>query len=193
MAAPGNFPTTPRFLNDVAPEPARRGFLVSDTGPPERMIESPGKFWPLGNTAPLFARTGRIFRVAPAGNITELALDHPEFSAPNGIAVDPDGTVYIIDTFFGAIWRHQRDQWQCVARDFRGADGLASDLAGNLYISEFMSGRVWRLHLPSGQRTLLAELQSPADLILSADKRELVIPEMKAGNLVFLQLSGAGP
>lgn len=67
-------------------------------------------------------------------------------------------------------------------------DGIVHDRAGNLYLTEVRTGHVWRIVAATGQKRLLATLQSAADLILDEERSELIIADSKAGKLVFLPL-----
>ena len=71
--------------------------------------------------------------------------------------------------------------------DGPGADGIVHDKAGNYYVTEVRTGRVWHIRA-SGEKRLLATLQSAADLYLDEARRQLVVPDSKAGKLVFIPL-----
>jgi sugar lactone lactonase YvrE len=189
LAGPDLFPTPPPFLNDVTVERAGQAVLVTDMGARDRMLEAPGKLWPLDSDA---ARSlpilGRVYRVTLDGRVS-VAIDHArEIAVPNGITVGPDGCLYVVDTFFGTVCSWREGVWRRIGDDFRGADGIVHDGTGHLYVSEAFSGRVWRVRVADGHRELLATLRSAADLILDASRRQLVIPNTRAGELAFLPL-----
>jgi hypothetical protein len=50
------------------------------------------------------------------------------------------------------------------------------------------SGRVWHIKTATGEKKLLATLKSAADLIIDEENRQLVVPDSKAGLLVFIPL-----
>jgi hypothetical protein len=48
------------------------------------------------------------------------------------------------------------------------------------------TGRVWQIKAETGEKRLLATLESAADLIFDEKKQELIVPDTKAGRLVFI-------
>jgi sugar lactone lactonase YvrE len=72
---------------------------------------------------------------------------------------------------------------------FGGADGLIRDTNGTLYISDWANGKVWQLSEPKATPQLIAEgHQSAADISLSVDGKYILMPDMKAGQLVSLPI-----
>jgi sugar lactone lactonase YvrE len=187
LAGPDDFPARPRFLNDVAVEAGGRSILVTDMGDLASMHSSPGVFWPLDseearNLQPL----GRVYRVTLDGKVS-VAIDHdPAMPNPNGVDALDDGRILIAEFFRGTLLEWNRGVWREIASGHRSGDGIVHDRAGNLYLSEVRSGRVWRIEAASGQKQLLGTLQSAADHILDEARGELIVPDSKAGTLVFI-------
>jgi sugar lactone lactonase YvrE len=164
--------------------------LVTDMGARDRMMSAPGKFWPLdSDEARQIPVRGRVYRVTMDGAVS-VVLDHdPRMPIPNGIDRLPDGTLRIAEFFLGTILEWRAGTWRTIGEDYRSIDGLAHDGANRLYATEVFTGRVWEVDANDGRRTLLATLQSAADLILDEKEKALVVPDSKAGEIVFVPLS----
>ncbi len=189
LAGPDAFPETPRFLNDIAVEPGDRSILVTDMGDLSTMMGPDGKFWPLESSeAKRRTPYGRVYRVTLDGRIT-VAIDHaPEFPNPNGVDKLADGTILIDEFFRGTLLAWKAGEWRQIDDDHRSADGIVHDAAGNLYLSEVRTGRVWHIKYASGEKRLITTLQSAADLLLDEPNNQLIVPDSKAGQLVFIPL-----
>jgi sugar lactone lactonase YvrE len=190
IAGPDAFPTPPLYLNDLVVEPGAGSILVTDMGNLAAMHASPGVFWPLNSEqAKTIQPLGRVYRVTLDGEVS-LVIDHAlEMPNPNGIDRLADGTLLIAEFFRGTLLEWKSGTWRTISDDHRSGDGIAHDAAGNLYVSEVRTGRVWHVKYPSGEKRLLATLQSAADLYLDEPKAQLVVPDSKAGTLVFIPLA----
>lgn len=189
LAAPDAFPKAPLFLNDVAVEPGGKSVLVTEMGDLKAMFAPGGSFWPLDSTeARALPPLGRLYRITLDGKVS-VAIDHaPEFPNPNGVDVLADGRILIAEFFRGTLLEWQSGKWRQISGDHRSGDGIVNDGKGNLYLTEVRSGRVWHIDSATGERKLLATLQSAADLILDQKNRQLIVPDSKAGLLVFIPL-----
>ena len=169
-----DFPQPPLFLNDLALD--RSGNLyVSDTGD----IEKSGK--------------GAIFRVTPAGKVSLVASEarEPAIKSPNGLLVESSGSLLVVDFASGELLRLDaaKGTVEKLAEGFGGGDGLARDAAGMLYVSDWKNGRVWKLNLNkkgSKPEPYAQTFQAAADITLSGDGKFIIVPDMKAGALVWL-------
>ena len=75
-----------------------------------------------------------------------------------------------------------------MAEGFGGGDGLVRSKKGLLYVSDWANGKVFTVE-KDGKVTLVKEgLKSAADIAISTDGRYLLVPDMKAGELVMLSL-----
>ncbi|HVT72390.1 MAG TPA: hypothetical protein VHD61_04585 [Lacunisphaera sp.] len=189
LAAPDAFPETPRFLNDVVVEPGGQSILVTDMGDVGAMVDAKGAFWPLdSDEARRLVPHGRIYRLTLDGRVS-VAVDHsPEMPDPNGVDELPDGTILAAEFFRGTLLAWKAGGFRTVAGGFRSADGLVHDAAGHYFITEVRTGRVWRVEASSGQKQLLATLESAADLLFDGPGHQLIVPDSKAGRLVFIPL-----
>lgn len=192
LAGPDAFPIPPRFLNDVAVEAGGRSVLVTDMGDLASMNSAPGVFWPLDSPEaedrPPF---GRVYRITLDGKVT-VVIDHdPVMPNPNGVDALADGRILVADFFRGTLLEWNAGQWREIAAGHRSGDGIVHDASGSLYLSEVRTGHVWHIRADSGEKRLLATLQSAADHILDErdGKTQLIVPDSKAGRLVFIPLS----
>jgi sugar lactone lactonase YvrE len=187
LAGPEAFPNKPLYLNDVAVEPGGKGILVTDMGDRNGMMNPNGELWPLDSEeARNIANLGRVYRITLDGKVS-IVVDHsPEMPNPNGVTALKDGTLLVAEFFLGKLLERKDGKWRAISGDHRGADGIVVDGKGNLYLSEVRTGRVWHIKAETGEKRLLATLESAADLILDEIKQELIVPDTKAGKLVFI-------
>ena len=185
-AAATAFPIPPVFLNDLAID--EHGHLyVSDTGdhkggggaifriagnPPKNAFKAPQKDTP-----------GTVTVVAEAKK-------HPFIKAPNGLLLDSEFHLLILDFASGELNRLRLadGQVQKVADGFDGGDGLAFDQNGRLFVSSWAQGKVWAIPRPGAKPILMAEgFKSAADLCGDpANPGRLLLPDMLAGTVVAL-------
>jgi sugar lactone lactonase YvrE len=187
FAGPEAFPNTPLYLNDVAVEPGGKGLLVTDMGDRSGMMNPDGEFWPLDSEETRnIAKLGRVYRITLDGKVS-VVIDHsPEMPNPNGVTALKDGTLLVAEFFLGKLLERKDGKWRVISSDHRSADGIVFDGKGNLYLSEVRTGRVWQIKAETGEKRLLATLESAADLIFDEKKQELIVPDTKAGRLVFI-------
>lgn len=188
LAGPDAFPKPPMFLNDVAVEPGGRSVLVTDMGDLPAMLQPDGAFWPLDSQqAKNLKPHGRVYRITLDGKVS-VAIDHaPEMPNPNGVDALADGTILVGEFFRGTLLAWKDGKWKQLSDDHRGADGITHDTkAENLHITEVRSGRVWHVKAATGEKRLLATLESAADQWFDEANGVLIVPDSKAGKLVWL-------
>lgn len=188
LAGPEAFPQPPMFLNDVAVEPGGKSVLVTDMGDLPAMLQPDGAFWPLDSQqARDLKPRGRVYRITLDGKVS-VAIDHaPEMPNPNGVDVLADGTVLVGEFFRGTLLAWKDGKWRQVSDDHRGADGVTHDAgAEDLHITEVRSGRVWHVKAATGDKRLLATLESAADQWFDEAHGTLIVPDSKAGKLVWV-------
>jgi glucose/arabinose dehydrogenase len=171
FAAKEAFPTPPRFLNDLAVD--EKGTLyVSDSG------DFDG-----GGAA--------VYSIDPKGKVT-LVTDSkriPGLKAPNGVAVEGEGHVLLLDLGTGILHRVNLATGSAtkVADGFGDADGVTWDKHGQLFVTDWKAGKVWGIPRPEVKPIVVAEgLESAADLCYDPVGRRLLVPDMKAGSIVAI-------
>jgi sugar lactone lactonase YvrE len=189
LAGPSSFAKPPLFLNDVAVDPDGKSILVTEMGDLKAMFNPEGKLWPLdSDEAKKLPPLGRLYRITLDGKVS-VAIDHAvEFPNPNGVDVLADGTILIAEFFRGTLLEWKSGKWREIANDHRSGDGIVHDTAGNLYLTEVKTGNVWHIKKSTGEKKLITTLQSAADLILDETNQQLIVPDSKAGQLVFIPL-----
>ena len=189
LAGPDQFPTPPVYLNDVALDPAGLGVFVTDMNHRGEMFAS-GRFAALDD-AGILAREpqGRVYHISWDGTVTLAMGDSPLMRYPNGVFVEPDGRILATSFFLGHIVAAYAGQApQIIASGYRSADGVEIDDHGNLYVTEVLTGKIWQLPPHGRPPRLLHQAQSAADHYLDRNANLLIVPDSKAGQLVFIDL-----
>ena len=192
LAGPKDFPVVPAFLNDVEVEPSGKSILVTDMGAVTKMRDANGKLWPIDSAEhkaiPVIAR---LFRVTLDGKVTEVIAPTARMLNPNGVDVLKDGRIRLAEFFTGDVLEYKDSVVTTIAKGHRSGDGIVHDTKGRFYISEVMFGRVTRYDADGSHPALLSEgleLQSAADIYVDEAHGQLIIPDSKAGQLVFIGL-----
>lgn len=190
LAGPAAFPTVPTFLNDVVVSPDKQSVLITDMGAVTKMRGVDGKLFgidsPEHKAIPVVAR---VFRVTLDGKVTEVIAPNPIMLNPNGIDVLADGRIRIAEFFLGNVLEYKDGAFKTIAKGHRSGDGIVHDSKGRFYVSEVMTGRVTRYEADGSGQTELAEgLKAAADHFLDEQAGMLIVPDSKAGELVFIAL-----
>ena len=160
------FPKVPVFFNDI--DVSSNGTLyVSDTGD--------------------FKESGFIFAVKPSGEIGLLFEGNDFIKAPNGVLVLDDSKLLIVDWAGDLLEGDLKSQDVIkLGEGFEGGDGLAIK-KDTIYISSWTKGTIYSFK--NGKTTLIAEgFEAAADIALVHDKKVLVVPDMKAGTVTFIDI-----
>ena len=121
----------------------------------------------------------------------------------SGIAVAPDGTIFIADTqnstirSIGAaassepgVIRSVAGRWAARQNIALGQPmGIAADRAGNLYIADYSAGAVDVLSAASGQLSTLAQVISPASIAVTPDGSEVFVASPATGAVFAITAS----
>jgi gluconolactonase len=171
FAAADAFPVTPHFLNDL--ESDRQGNLyVSDSGD--------------------LKKGGAIYRISKAGKVTPITDGKKDkrVLAPNGLLIDRSGKLLEVDFSSGILYRLNVTSGEMtqIAVGFGGADGIVRARNGLLYVSDWNNGKVFSVSKDGKVELIKEGFKSAADIALSADGKYLLVPDMKAGELVMLPL-----
>ena len=190
LAGPAAFTTAPTFLNDVVVSPDKQSVLITDMGAVTKMRGTDGKLFgidsPEHKAIPVVAR---VFQVTLEGKVTEVIAPNPIMLNPNGIDVLADGRIRIAEFFLGNVLEYKDGAFKTIAKGHRSGDGIVHDSKGRFYVSEVMTGRVTRYEADGSGQTELAEgLKAAADHFLDEKAGVLIVPDSKAGELVFLSL-----
>lgn len=172
------FPSTPRFLNDLALDAESGTLYASDSGD----LEGHG---------------GVVYRISPRG-LVDIVLDVslcPGLHTPNGLLLDGASHLLVGDFGTGTLYRVKlaTRTVEKLADGLGGIDGLAWDQHGQLFSTDWKDGRLFGVARPGGTWVQLAEqLQSAADLCLDTAASRLLVPDMKAGTVHAIRTSIPG-
>ena len=175
FAAARAFPVIPQFLNDLEADP-QGNLYVSDSGD----IMGTGK-------------GGAIYKINAAGKVT-LLIDGKQdarIMAPNGLLADDTGNVLIYVDFTSGVLYSYNQQTKVladIAEGFGGGDGIAHHSNGTMYVSDWKSGKVYTVNRKNDVTLFKDGYQSAADIGLTRDEKYLLVPDMKAGELDFIEL-----
>ncbi len=170
------FPKTPQFLNDLEADP-QGNLYVSDSGD----ILGTGK-------------GGVIYKINASGEVTMLVdgADNALVMAPNGLLADDTGKVLMFVDFTSGmlnVLNTETGEVSDLDEGFGGADGLVHHSSGVMYVSDWKSGKVFAIGLDGEITTIGPQYQAAADIALTKDERYLMVPDMKAGELDFIDLT----
>jgi sugar lactone lactonase YvrE len=169
IAAAKDFPGKAVFLNDIEID-GNGNVFISDSG------DDNGK-------------NAGIYKVTPDGHITEVINEKSGIKRPNGLLNDGVNQMLVADFGTGDLFTLDLASGTVdkVNQGFGGADGLVRDANGLLYVSDWNNGKVWQLVEPKATPQLLRDdFKAAADIALSADGKQLLVPDMKAGTLEYL-------
>lgn len=171
IAKAGDFPGKAVFLNDIEID-GNGNVFISDSG------DDDGK-------------NAGIYKVTPTGAISEVINDKSGIKRPNGLLNDGVNQMLVADFGTGDLFTLDMANGKVVKvnQGFGGADGLVRDANDLLYVSDWANGKVWQLVEPKATPQLLRDnFKAAADIALSADGKQLLVPDMKAGTLEYLPI-----
>ncbi len=153
----------------------------------------------------LVAGVGQAGSLGDGGAATSAQLDLAADSLVerSGIAVAPDGTIFIADTqnstirSVGAASSSEPGVIRSVAGRWAARQnialaqpmGIAADRAGNLYIADYSAGAVDVLSAASGQLSTLAQVISPASIAVTPDGSEVFVASPATGAVFAITAS----
>ena len=164
------FPGTPVFLNDIATD--KLGNLyVSDSGD--------------------LKSGGQIFKIAKGGAPITIIADskNPDILAPNGLLFEGRNNLLSVDFESGILYRVNLSTGATskMAEGFGGGDGLVKTKAGKIIISDWKAGKI--NELVAGKARLMKDgYKAAADIAITNDGKYLMVPDMKAGELDFVEI-----
>ncbi|MGJ8618931.1 MAG: SMP-30/gluconolactonase/LRE family protein [Methylophilaceae bacterium] len=169
------FTTPPQFLNDLEADP-QGNLYVSDTGNMET------------------GKGGVIYKVNASGDVTKLldGSDNPLVLAPNGLLADDTGTfLTYVDFTSGILYNLNTETSELtdIGEGFGGGDGLVHHSSGKLYVSDWKNGKVFVMGVDGEITSIGPQYQAAADIAITKDEHYLMVPDMKAGELDFIDLT----
>ena len=188
-----DFPNPIEFLNDVAPSKDGASVYVSDMSNPGPMFEVERKLWDTDSPkAKDLPKKGCVYKVTLSGKVTvAVPAGNEKVRFPNGVTVDESEAqdhLYVGDFFSGEIVKYEDGKYTTVATGMRGIDGLTVT-KDTFYASSWTQGKVWKVDRKTKELTVILDgLQSAADFYYDVKQKQLVVPDMLSGTLVFLPI-----
>lgn len=169
-AAPEAFPSAPVFLNDL--EADKLGNLyVSDSGD--------------------LKSGGAIYKIAKGGKPVTMITNskNPDILAPNGLLFEGRNHLLSVDFESGILYRVNLTTGVTtqIADGFAGGDGLVKTKAGKIIISSWKTGAIYEA-VAGKARVIKEGYKASADIALSYDGTLLLVPDMKTGELDFVEI-----
>jgi len=194
LAEAKDFPKEVSFLNDVAASRDGNSVYVTDMSHPKWMFDPEGerKLWPVDSDRAVAPMTGCVYKVTLDGDVSvAVPPGDKKMPGPNGVTVigkKGDETLIMGDFFTGNIVSYADKKFRVVAKGMRGADAVES-MGSKIYVSSWPLGKVWAYDRKTKKTTVLADdFTTAADFYLDRKKKQLIIPDMLAGKIVFLPI-----
>tara|TARA_Y100000739_G_scaffold47605_2_gene37034 strand:- start:5094 stop:6002 length:909 start_codon:yes stop_codon:yes gene_type:complete len=194
LAEKKSFKREVSFLNDVAVSHDRKSVFVTDMGAISKMFD-PDKersLWPLeSKQAKELPAIGCVYQITLDGKITDaVSSGQKDVPGPNGVGRSGKKGLLLGDFFTGNIVRKTaKGKLRVIAKGLRGADAVEPDGKGGIYVSSWTQGKVWKLTENGKKKELILDgLKSAADLFVDRKAKKLIVPDMLAGTLIFVDI-----
>jgi outer membrane protein assembly factor BamB len=131
----------------------------------------------------------RLYRVPPTAPATVL-LEGAPLSRPNGVAIDNDGNVVVVNMGNTAVMTFSPDGKLIGTEQAAqaGSDGLVIMPDGTKYISSVMHGGVSRLRPGRPAELIATGIPNAASMCFNSTDRQLIIPLNQNNALAFVKL-----
>lgn len=190
-----DFPAPIEFLNDIVASKDGTSVYVTEMSSPAPMFDPSGerKLWAIDSVeAKALPKKGCVYKISLKGKVSvAVAAGTPGLRFPNGVTVDEDEKadhLYVGDFFSGELLAQQDGGLKAVASGMRGIDGLTVT-KDTFFASSWVQGKVWKVDRKTGESKVILEgLKSAADFYHDVKHKQLIVPDMLAGTLVFLPL-----
>ncbi len=131
----------------------------------------------------------RIFKVTPDGTTTVLAEGAP-LAAPNGVAMDLDGNIVVVNVESTAVVTYDPDgaivRIEHAAES--GNDGIVVTEDGTKYTSSVRYGSVSRIRAGEAAEIIASGIPNAASMCYDSAQKQLVIPLNTNFALAFIKL-----
>ena len=132
---------------------------------------------------------GRLYKVTADGQ-PSLLVDGEPLNVPNGVAIDPDGNVVVVNIGDNAVLTFNSDG-ELIRTEYAheaGNDGLVILDDGTKYVSSVRFGSVSRIRPGQEPEVIAAGIPSAASMCYDSIQHQLVIPMNNNNSLAFVDL-----
>jgi hypothetical protein len=132
---------------------------------------------------------GLIHEISPDGRVSVFAEGDP-LAAPNGVAMDNDGNVVVVNVGSNAVLTYDPDG-SLVRTEYAaesGSDGVVVTADGTKYVSSVRYGSVSRLRTGEETVVIATGIPSAASMCFDSVQNQLVIPMNPNNALAFIKL-----
>lgn len=187
---------------DGAPRTAVIRMFDLETGVPRGSIAVPSVEWfndiAVASDGSVYAtqsgntdRTApeRLVRVAPDGTVTVIA-DGAPLARPNGVALDPQGNVVVVNMVDTAVLTFSPDGRLLKTEQAvqNGSDGLVILSDGTKYVSSVINGGVSQIRPGRQARLIASGIPVAASMCYDPARRQLVVPMSPNNAMAFIPL-----
>src|SRR5690606_28114879 len=131
----------------------------------------------------------RIYRITAGGEVS-VFVDGAPLAVPNGVAIDPDGNIVVVNIGNNEVLTFSPDgeliQTEHAAEG--GNDGLVILEDGTKYVSSVRFGSVSRIRPGEEAEIIAAGIPSAASMCYDSTQNQLVIPMNDHNALAFVAL-----
>lgn len=134
-------------------------------------------------------KESRVYKITASGEVSTF-VDGEPLKAPNGVAIDPEGNIVVVNVGDSAVLTFSPDgtlvKTEHAAES--GLDGLIILEDGTKYVSSVRFGSISRIR-PGGKAEVIASgIPNAASMGYDSKQKQLVIPMNNHNALAFLKL-----
>ncbi|MDG2316497.1 MAG: SMP-30/gluconolactonase/LRE family protein [Gammaproteobacteria bacterium] len=132
---------------------------------------------------------GRLYKVTADGQ-SSLLVDGEPLNEPNGVAIDPNGNVVVVNVGDNAVLTFNSDG-ELIQTEYAheaGNDGVVILNDGTKYVSSVRFGSVSRIRPGQEAEVIAAGIPSAASMCYDSTQHQLVIPMNNNNSLAFVEL-----
>ena len=131
-----------------------------------------------------------VFKITAEGEVTKLVEGKP-LAAPNGVAIDPEGNVVVVNVGDNAVMTFSQDgkllKTEHAAEG--GNDGVVIMPDGTKYVSSVRYGSISEIRPGQPAKVIAAGIPNAASMGYDPKQRQLIIPKNDNNAVAFIKLA----